>query len=188
MNRRQDRRTDPPGHKVISADSMSWSYTVRRDPRPAPTASDTRCYGESGSSPPCRLLGSRGGSEALHCAPHRGEELGLEVPPVVQLRSSRNRVGSLDRSQVSDTPPYATLLSRLSAARGGRVHRVVASLGRRVPTVHHGIPERQAWFNPAQASLPLLPQPWSRCHVRARSDTLVHRSDQLAEGRAHRHR
>jgi hypothetical protein len=43
-----------------------------------------------------------------------------------------------------------------------------------VPTVHHGIPERQAWFNPAQATLPLLPQPWSRCHVpaRARPDTL----------------
>ena len=30
-------------------------------------------------------------------------------------------------------------------ARGGRVHRVVASLGRRVPTVYHGIPERPAW-------------------------------------------
>jgi len=41
----------------------------------------------------------------LHCAPHRRAELGLEVPPVEELRSSRNRVGSLDRSQVSDTPP-----------------------------------------------------------------------------------
>src|SRR6478752_9084995 len=30
-------------------------------------------------------------------------------------------------------------------ARGSRVHRVVASLGRRVPTVYHGIPERPAW-------------------------------------------
>ena len=39
----------------------------------------------------------------MHCAPHRRAELGLEVPPVEELRSSRNRVGSLDRSQVSDS-------------------------------------------------------------------------------------
>jgi len=72
MNRRQDRRTDPPGHKVISADSMSWSYTVRRDPRPAPTASDTRCYGESGSSPPCRRGNCWGVEEAPKpCIAHR---------------------------------------------------------------------------------------------------------------------
>jgi hypothetical protein len=55
--------------------------------------------------PPWQLLGSRGRPEALHCEPHRREELGLEVPPVEELHSSSNRVGSLDRSQVSDTPP-----------------------------------------------------------------------------------
>ena len=56
---------------MISADSMSWSYTVRRDPRcpdigtrPAPTASNTRCYGESGYSPPCRRGNCRGVEEA----------------------------------------------------------------------------------------------------------------------------
>ena len=94
---------------MISADSMSWSYTVRRDPRPAPTASDTRCYGESGSLatvPPWQLLGSRGGSEALHCAPHRGEELGLEgsagrgncVAQGIELAASTGR-------KFPDTPP-----------------------------------------------------------------------------------
>ena len=74
-------------------------------------------------------------------------------------------------------------------ARGGRVHRVVASLGRRVPRSITASPSaRRGPSGPGHApvcapALESMPCPGPR-----QPDTLVHRSDQLAGSLAHRHR